>query len=269
MKVCHSCGTEVKDKELVCPVCGATVVKSTGDFSLKAVEETKKKKKGNPMGTHVSTGSGLTDILKGDDSGYLVDEEDFRGGSIPTSYSKTDVDELGIKETKSSYIKYVILLVIVLAVGFFVYNMYSTYKANKRGKDSYEGVIEDYVLITNNRNKETFDNLMPKYMEMDKATASSLYKSITNIKIVANSLAEVSHLNSSEISELQELIKMASVKTAAIQDAVTVNVKIDAEVKNAAGGTITKSSEIKLTIICVRDRWFLEPYSSDIPFEDN
>lgn len=269
MKVCHTCGTKVDDKELVCPVCGGTVVASHGDLSLKAVEPDKKKKS-NPMGMHVSTGSGLTDILRGDDSGFLENDDDLLGGSLPTSYARTEIDQFDEAKRKIHFGKYIVLAVIIIAIGVFGYKMYSEYNESKRGADSYEEVIKNYVDSYVNKDEQLFVKMLPMYMTLEstKEKAHIIYDMNANNSFVSGEIEEVQHFDAGEISVLQEEIKLETGKTVAIQEAVRAKIVFTANVKKSTGANIKKQDECEFVLINVRDRWYVELLSADVPFQE-
>lgn len=267
MKVCHSCGTKVDDKELICPVCKQTVVVTHGELSLKPVEE-KKQKKTNPMGTHISSGSGLTDILRSDDSSML-DDGDLYGGSLPSSYARTEIDSFTEKKRKIHVGKYLFFAIIIIAICFFVFTLYKDYNEVKRGADSYEAVVKNYTDAYINKDEKLFDDMMPLYMDFDKNMVSDIYEQNITTKFISFNIEEVSHLDTGEIVVLQDDVKISTSKTVAIQEAVRTKVAFEAEVMKKSTGTYIKNvDEGIFVMIKVRDRWYLDPLSSSFPFVD-
>ena len=78
-------------------------------------------------------------------------------------------------------------------------------------------------------------------------------------------IIKVTDLNSSEISALQEKIKLATTKTANIKEAVVVKVRFYGTTLNASGQTVEKNSEVDLTLIKVKDNWLIETESYEVP----
>ena len=135
MKTCHVCGAQVDDKELICPDCGATVVGNTGGFALKPQEPQKKKKSSNPMGMTVSTGSGLTDLLRAEDEDVEV-EDDLRGGSIPLTYAQNVIDDDAAykeKKLKQKQKKLIARAIVIIAICIFAFIIISGYLNQRRG----------------------------------------------------------------------------------------------------------------------------------------
>ena len=151
MKTCHVCGAQVDDKELICPDCGATVVGSTGGFALKPQEPEKKKKSANPMGMTVSTGSGLTDLLRAEDDEVEVEDE-LRGGSIPLTYAQNVIDDDAAykeKKLKQKQKKLITRAIVIIAICIFAFVIISGYLKQKRGADTPDALLDIYVEAVN------------------------------------------------------------------------------------------------------------------------
>lgn len=266
MKTCHTCGTFVDDKELICPECGATVVKHVDGFTLK--DKSSVKKKTNPMGTTLSTGSGLTDILKGDDNGYDAEyDNDFMGGSIPVSLSRTEID-LDVSGKKKSNIGGTIFkLILFCAVAYGVYFVVVNVFLKKEGANEYSQVIDIYVDAINNVDESKMVEIMPPYVLDNLDTAEMMLDELKNNHIDEFSIVTVTNYGSEEINSLQVLIKLQSGKTVNISSACLVKVKTKGTKMNQSGKSVEKNSEFEVELIEVRDRWYLHLNTYDNPFE--
>lgn len=256
MKTCHVCGCEVDDRELICPDCGATVVKHSGMLSLKAQEEVKKKS--NPMGMTVSTGSGLTDILRADSDDEVEDE--YFGGSLPTGLAKTVIDD-SVKKKKSDNGKvfgtlFKILLVVILVYG--VYWLFTEVIFNKDYIESYEKTLEIYVDAVNNEDVDKMETIIPNYLNNTEVSADEIMRDMVDINITRYDIIKTDELNGTDINSLQEEIKLSTSKTADIEEAVRVQVRFYGYKENESGTKIDKSDEVELIFIKYKNDWLIE-----------
>lgn len=225
MKTCHVCGEQVDDKILICPVCGATVVGDTGGLTLKAPAP-EKKKTGNPMGMTVSTGSGLTDILRGDDGDAEVEDE-FYGGSIPVSLSKTyveddtDYDAIRDKKIFKKRLRTWIVLILITIAGFIIFGRLSK---KETGADTPEKAIEYYVEAVNNADVDKMELIIPSYLDDAEGTAKEFIDKMKGAHIDSYNITSSKVLDGDELNTLQDSIKYQTSKTANIKGANTVTV---------------------------------------------
>lgn len=268
MKTCHVCGTQVDDRELVCPECGATVVKSTGSFALK--NEAPVKKKSNPMGTTVSTGSGLTDILKADDDGYDMDSEvDFTGGSMPVTLSKTDIEDDGYKPKKKSRVGGIIFKIILfLAIAYGIYYLVVNVFMKKEGATEYKQVVDIYMEAVNDADADKLVLIVPPYITGNLDTAEMMLDKLKGTTVDKYSIVSVTNYDSKEIIALQDSIKVQTAKTANISEACVVKVKTSGTILDFSGQQSPKNSEFDMVLIKIRDRWYLHIDTYGNPFED-
>lgn len=268
MKTCHVCGALVDDKELVCPECGATVVKSAGGFALK--NETPVKKRTNPMGTSVSTGSGLTDILKADDDGYDSDLEDnFAGGSMPVTLSKADIEDDGYKAKKKSHVGGTIIkIILLLAAAYGIYYLVVNVFMKKEGATEYKQVVDIYIDAVNGADRDKMVLIIPPYISDSLDTADLMLDELNGTKVDKYSIASVTNYDSKEITALQDSIKLQTGKTANISEACVVKVKASGTVLDFSGNSTSKNSEFEMELVKIRDRWYLHIDTYGNPFED-
>ena len=223
MKICHVCGCEVEDRELVCPDCGATVVKHSGSLSIKAQEETKKKL--NPMGMTVSTGSGLTDILRNESEFDNADvDDDYFGGSIPLGMAKTVIEDDGRKKSDTGkVIGKVIKILCIIALLYGAYWVVVNVFLNRDVIESHEEAIDIYVEAINDADVEKMEKVMPSYLNDPSLPAAN------------------------------------------IKGAVAVQVRFYGTTFNASGQSVEKNGEVELVFIKIKDNWLLETESYKAP----
>lgn len=180
MKTCRVCGAFVEDKAFTCPECGAEMVQSSGKLSLKTETDTKKKSSGNQMGQTVSTGSGLTDILRAGAADEGVDDDaidEFYGGSIPTALTKTTIDEdYSSKKRKHKIVSKIFKLALLAAAAFGVYFfvMNVVLKEKEKGAQTYGEAIEIFIDGINDNDPDSMTKIIPPY-EREKIDNAQFY----------------------------------------------------------------------------------------------
>ncbi len=263
MKTCHACGCEVEDRELICPDCGATVVKHSGTLSIKSVEDTKKKL--NPMGMTVSTGSGLTDILRNESEFDDVDDEYF-GGSMPAGLAKTIIEDDGRKksDTKKVFAS-VIKILLFAAAAFGVYWLVVNVFLKRDNVATYEEAVEIYVQAVNDADAEKMLKIIPSYLNDPSAPAEKILEELQNVEITRYDIIAADLLTVQEVAILQEEIKLSTAKTANIQAAYNLRIRFYGTTLNASGQTVEKNGEVELKFIKVKDNWLLETESYKAP----
>ncbi len=249
MKTCHVCGAQVDDKELICPDCGATVVGSTGGFALKPQEPQKKKKSANPMGMTVSTGSGLTDLLRAEDDDVEV-EDDLMGGSIPLTYAQNVIDDDAAykeKKLKQKQKKLITRAIVIIAICIFAFVIISGYLKQKKGADTPDALMGIYVEAVNDGDVDKMATIMPAYLN-EQTEAQKLIDDMKGAHIDTFEIVRTTELSQMEMNELQDSIKYQTGKTANIKGATLVTVKMSGTA-DRGGKDVTVNTEFDIQLV--------------------
>lgn len=249
MKTCHVCGAQVDDKELICPDCGATVVGSTGGFALKPQEPQKKKKSSNPMGMTVSTGSGLTDLLRAEDEDVEV-EDDLGGGSIPLAYAQNVIDddaEYKEKRLKQKQKKLITRAIIIIALCVFAFILVSGYLKQKKGADTPDALMDIYVEAVNDGDVDKMASIMPAYLD-EQTEAQKLIDDMKGAHINTCEVVRAVELSQNEMEQLQDSIKYQTGKTANIKGATLVTVRMSGTA-DRGGSNVTVNTEFDIQLV--------------------
>lgn len=263
MKTCHVCGCQVDDKELICPDCGATVVMATSGLSLK--NEAPVKKKSAVSGPSISTGSGLTNILRAEDDD-VAEEDPFHGGSIPISLAKNVIEEEERKKKKniSKAVGTIFKLVLLAAAAYGIYYLVVNVFMKKEGAFSYETALDMYVEAVNESDTAKMEQIVPKYMTYPQDTAQDWVDSMSNVEITSYDIINTVEIDDAALTIMQEDIKLEKGKTADIREGITLTIEIRANVVNVSGKTVSKGGEIEMEFIRISDRWYFYPDNFDM-----
>ncbi|MBQ8914364.1 MAG: zinc ribbon domain-containing protein [Lachnospiraceae bacterium] len=260
MKNCPMCGAQVDDHATECPKCGCPIADTSG-FSLKGGGAAPKKSNAHSMGTTVSTGSGLTDILN---DGI---EEDYSsvGGSIPISLSKNDVGDYEVKH-KSHIGRTIFRIIFLAALAFGIYYLLDYFVFSNKKAYSYEEAIDNYVKAVNEDDIDYMRGIMPPYISDRDSKADEILNNMSSLYINSYTIDEKSIFADKDIYELQDAIKIQTSKTARITSAykvkVTFNVTVDGEsrkLKNGSNLDIT----MNMDFIEINNKWYLQLDSYD------
>lgn len=267
MKTCHVCGCEVDDKELVCPDCGATVVKSTSGLSLKA--ETEKRKSGNPMGHTISTGSGYTDILRAEDDEFSGPEDDpFHGGSIPASFAKTHIEDGEYKKKKNHarIIGNIIKIVFVLALAFGIYLFVTKVVLKKDGIDNVDDAIDVFVEAVNAKDKSKLKEIMlPYYNQLEEA--EYCIDRMGGVTIAGNKVVARKTIDRIQLDQIQEMLKAEKNRMVYLDDGYAVTFAMNGTVVKKNGGTdVNFGGEVTIQFFELKGKWYLDTDSLDYSF---
>lgn len=254
MKTCHVCGCQVDDKELICPDCGATVVMATSGLSLK--NEAPAKKKTAASGPSISTGSGLTNILRADDD--VAEEDPFHGGSIPISLTKNVIEDEKRKKKKniSKAISIIFKIVLLAAAAYGIYYLVVNVFMKKEGALSYETALDMYVEAVNDSDAAKMKQIVPKYETYPQDTAQDWVDSMSNVEITSCDIIKTEEIDDAALTIMQDDIKLEKGKTADIREGVILTVEIRANVVNVSGSTVSRGGEIEMEFIRISDRWY-------------
>ena len=263
MKTCHVCGCLVEDKDLICPVCGATVVMATSGLSLKNEEPAKKRT--TPVGPSISNGSGLTDILRVDDDD-VVEEDPFHGGSIPISMAKNVIEEEERKKKKKigKTVGTIVKILLIAAAAFGVYWLVVNVFMKKEGAFSYEDAMDMYVEAVNDKDVAKMKQLVPDYMSYPEDTAQEWIDNMNGTEITSYKIIRTEEIGSTDLSLIQEDVKLDKNKTADIREGITLTVEFRANVTSTSGSVVSKGGEIEMDFIRLSDRWYFYPDTYDL-----
>lgn len=257
MKTCHVCNTLVEDQDLVCPICGSTVVASTGGLTLKPDAI---KRKANPMGTTVSTGSGLTDILRGEEGDSEFENQDeYYGASIPLSLSKTIIeDDMDYKKQQRKkkikrYVQYSIFAIVLILIVVFVSKRFF---GREKGASSYEQVISMYMESINSGDAESLTKIIPPYITNPNSYAEKIISAADGVNLTKYDIKKFEYLNQAKLNDLQDSIKYQTSKTSNLQNAVSCDLFFIGKYSkdNVEKGV---SMDLNMQIVQIRDRWYM------------
>jgi hypothetical protein len=261
MRKCHICGLEVDDRTYICPDCGAEIVGSSGNLSLKAGDTEKKKKSGASLGTTISTGSGLTDILRSED------EDSNVLGSLPNAVSYDLSDYETDKKARFHPEKIVFRLICIAVLAFGIYMLVTKVLLKKDGPATYQEALDTYIEAINNQDLDDMVFVTPAFFSDKTAQATAKLESLKNVHIDEYEIEDSYYLTASERSKLQDDIKYATARTANMSEVINLKLKVSGSLGEYASAG-AKTGEITVQIVCIRDSWYvlLEEYE-DIKFE--
>lgn len=255
MKTCHKCGAYVEDKAQFCPECGATIVKSYGNLSLKP--EVEVKKKGNPMGTTVSTGSGLTNILRAEDNGDL-DESFFGGG--PVSFTDPYANDNYVAKQKKDYstIKTLIKLIILVAVIYAGYFIIHDVILSRKDVSSYEEAFEIYVQAVNEQDSAALKEIMVPYINDRSGEIAEQLAQMKNVQFTKWEIVSAEPFTETETKALQQEITLNG-KSFGIQRVYHVKVNFYGTVNGEKRG----AENVEMVFVKGDNKWFFDPTTYD------
>lgn len=256
MKKCPMCGAPVDDHATECPECGCPIADTSG-FSLKS-SPGGTKKSGNPMGKSISTGSGLTDLLREGDDAY--DDDDSYNGSIPISLSRLDIEGDYSVKKKSKLGKYIFRIVLLAAAAYGVYYLLTNVFMTDKAK-SYNQALDYYVEAVNNNDTEKMELIIPKYVKNPEKTAKEFLDNLKVLHINSYTVRDFQEMTESEIESLQDSIKLDTGETARIKEAysMTVDFKVTVNGKSnqyAEGQSLLISTYMEF--INIKGYWYLQ-----------
>ncbi|MBQ9233945.1 MAG: zinc ribbon domain-containing protein [Lachnospiraceae bacterium] len=259
MKKCPMCGVNVEEHVTECPECGCPIADTSG-FSLKSGSGTKKKS-GNPMGRSMSTGSGLTDILRENDDTY----DDYYGnssigGSMPISLSKTDIEGDYSVKKKSKIGKYIIRIILLAAVAYGIYFLITNVLLTDKAK-SYNQALDYFVETINEDDVEKMEIVMPPYLDKTGSQAKEYLENLGILHINSYTVRDLAEMTDAEIDNLQESIKLETGKTARIKEGYSMMVDLKVTVEGDSSQYVNGSSFMISTymeFINIKDNWYLQ-----------
>ncbi|MBQ9277193.1 MAG: zinc ribbon domain-containing protein [Lachnospiraceae bacterium] len=258
MKKCPMCGANVGDHQSECPECGCPIADTSG-FSLKSGSGAPRKS-GSPMGRTMSTGSGLTDILRdGDDSYDDFNDNSSIGGSIPISLAKTDVGDYSVKR-KSNFGKYLFRIILLAAVAYGIYYLITNVFMTDKAK-SYNQALDYFVEAINEDDVEKMEIIMPPYLDKTGSQAEAYLENLGILHINSYTVRDLTEFTDSDKDNLQEAIKLETGKTARIKEGYSMTVDFKVTVEGDSSKYINGSSFMISTymeFINIKDNWYLQ-----------
>ncbi len=262
MKTCEKCGALVEDGAQYCLECGASVIKIQSSLSLKANQEVKKK--GNPMGTTISTGSGLTDILRAEDNGDL-DESFYGGGPVTFTDPYANDDYVAKKKKDYSVPKTIFKLILLCAVVYLAYYVVTNVILNDKSNDSYEAAFEIYVECINEQDAAELTKLMAPYLNDRSALANELIADMEGVELKDCEITDAVQFDVNQEKALQQTITLSG-KSFGVQKAYTLKVTFNGTVN----GEARKIENVEMVFVKGDHEWYFDPTSYSNPvFTDN
>mgnify|MGYP007069863755 CR=1 FL=1 len=258
MKKCPMCGNPVDDHATECPECGCPIADTSG-FSLKS-SPGGSKKSGNPMGRSVSTGSGLTDLLREGDDAYEDYDNSNIGGSIPLSLTRTDIEGDYSAKKKSKIGKYIFRIILLAAAAYGVYFLVTNVFSREKAK-SYEEALEYYVDAINEDDSDKMEVIIPPYIKDEEGRAKEYLENLSVLHVNSYNIREASPMTDSIIDNLQEAIKLDTGKTAKIKEGYNLVVELKVTVDGDSAQYAKGSSfliKANMDFIKIKDNWYLE-----------
>lgn len=260
MKTCRVCGALVDDREWNCPECGATMITSGGGLSLKA-DEPVKKKTGNRMGTTVSTGSGLTDILRREDDEYDdVDDTPVIMGSLPGNMSRgIEEDEKARKKAKNDIriMTNIFKVIFAAAVIFIVYLFVTKFIMKDKGADSYEALVDIYVEAVNEGDVALMKTIMPEFISDRADEAQTLVDDMDGVEFTSYTIKNKEEIDRAQLDIFTDEIKLSTGNNPNLNEGYYLEVEFVGKNKDGL--------EIKATAVMevyrVKHLWYLYPYT--------
>lgn len=266
MKICHMCGCEVDDNVLICPDCGATVVKATAGLSLKATEE-KHKTATASLGKTIGSGSGYTDILRAEDDGEAEDDP-FRGGSIPASMARNFIEEEARKKKQKHgrLIKGIIKAVFFVALIVGVFLFVTKVVLKKNGVDTPEKAIDIFVEAINKDDTGQLSKIMlPYYYQNDEA--DTMVENMKNVTITSSRVVSHTDMSRTELDLYQQELKVEKNIFVDIHDCVTYTVEFRGTyLSEKTGVTRNIGGETELQLFKIKGNWYLNTDEFDYNF---
>ncbi len=258
MKKCPMCGTSVDEHASECPECGCPIADTSG-FSLKS-SPGGSKKSGNPMGKSISTGSGLTDLLReGDDAYDDFDDTSSPYGSIPISLSRTNVGDLNIKK-KSKLGKYIFRIVLLCAVAYGIYYLITNVLMTDKAK-SYNQALDYFVEAINEDDVEKMELIIPPYIDKTGSQAKDYLENLGILHINSYNVRDLTQMATADIESLQDSIKLETGVTARIKEGYSMMVDLKVTVEGDSSQYVKGSSFMITTymeFINIKDNWYLQ-----------
>lgn len=264
MKICHVCGCEVDDYVLVCPDCGATVVKATAGLSLKPQEE--KHKPTASLGKTIGSGSGYTDILRAEDDD-TAEEDPFKGGSIPASMARNFIEEEERKKKQrhGRLILNLIKIAFVILLAFLVYLFVTKVILKKNGVETSEEALEVFVDAINNEDASALSKIMlPYYYQSEEA--EYMIDAMKGVKITGNRVADHKDDGRIKLDAYQQELKVEKNKMVDIHDGVTYTIEFRGTTTSKSGVEREFGGEVELQFFKIKGFWYLNTDNFDYEF---
>ena len=270
MKTCEECGAIVSDDETVCPECGGTAFSESHGLELRSDKGPKKRP---VMDTDISS-----NMEKGDFSDL---EQDVYGGSggAPISVSKAQLKEMkSVEKHGKKYAKKAstgmgtfFLILVLIALGVGVYLLFTQVILKNDGPESQEACVEMFKEAVNAQQSKDdevresaqakMEYIMPPYLSIAPGQAEEILGTLANVEITK---MDETKSTPADTTKLNDYVQMERGKTAKITEAFEKEFRVTAYVTNSRGQKIQKIKDIRIILICIKDRWYF--YNEDYDF---
>jgi hypothetical protein len=246
---------------------------STKESGLSLKSDTKQKMKSSPsMGQTVSTGSGLTNILKREDDDFsdLEDNSTYVMGSLKSPLAEVYEEEAAEaayrrKKESDKVISTIIKIIVLGLIAFGIYYVVVNYILVKKGADTYEEALAIYVEAVNSQDVDKMKEIVAPYLSDTTNRAEGYLDDMRKANIVTYDIDSVSTMTSEEKNSVLEQIQLSYNKAPYITDACTVTVEMKGTVTSDSGNVVNKGHKVDMDFLEIDGQWYFYADTYDNP----